>query len=173
MRLDTNQRKLAIWLPGILCIIILSWFLAIKKTITGYSELKYAETELNSIYNPEQTIRELKMQLNDINSRLNVSDSIQTDLIFKQIVDISKQTQNISIVQFPEVHYYELDDHLIETFRVELEGNYKSLLLFIYNLEKNKIAGKIISACFKVEKDFKQNKEFLRLTVYIRNFHKS
>jgi hypothetical protein len=53
-----------------------------------------------------------------------------------------------------------------------LQGGFINLLKTVYLLEHHPEIGKIVSTCYRSERNFKTNKLLLKLTIYIQNFKK-
>ncbi len=173
MKTGVQQQRLKLLLPGMALILILAWAMAIRKTWDNYTELKKTETELNGTSISDAAIMELKQQLEKIKSKQDITEgALQPEQVFKKISDLCSRTGNTRIIQIPEVHQCTLDSYQIETMKMELEGSFSNLLRFLYNLEHEPSVGKIASADFSVTRDFKQKKEYLRLTLLIQKFHK-
>ena len=174
MRTGAQQQRLKLLLPGMTLILILAWSMAIRKTLNSYTDLKKTETELNGTSISDATITALKQELKTIKSKQDAAEgALRPELVFKKIADLCSRTRNTRIIRIPEVHQYTLDGYQIETMKMELEGSFSNLLRFLYNLEHEKAVGKIASAGFSVVVDFKQKKEYLRLTLFIQKFHKN
>ncbi len=174
MRTDTYQKKFIISFAGLILILALSWNLAFRKTWNCYSELKEVNNEMNNIDISEKTVTELEKQLAEIRlTHVAIQDTLKSELVFKKISDLSVMDENVRIVQFPEVHQCSLNDYRIETTKLELEGNFINLLQFIYDLENEPSIGGISSIHFRLEKDYKQDKEFLKLDILVQNLKKN
>ncbi len=173
MKFESHQKKLALFSLSLLITLILSWSLAIKKTWNNYRDLKTISTELDNMDISDRMVRELEQQLAKTSLLQNAeADSSQSKLIFKKISDLIDLTGNIKIMQFPEVHRYMLNEYQVETMKLELEGDFFNLLRLIYRMENEHSIGEMASASFKIVKDYKQNKEYLRLIIFIQNLHK-
>ena len=172
MKISTHQKKLILTCAGIIIVLIISWSFAFKKTMVSYMDLNQLESELNDAQLSREQVLRLGTQLKTM--RLThgfAKDSVNSQLIFKRIADLSQQQKSLKIVSFPDVHCHELNKYTIETLQVELEGDYKELAKFILELENNASIGRLVSVGFKLHKDVRTKKEYLRLNVYIQNTH--
>lgn len=173
MKLNTFQKRLTVGCLGILFTLLLSWPFAFQKTWSSYAELKKMESALSNVERSQKTISHLKEQLDGMQlAHGQVADSSNVKLIFKRVSDLSEKHQGLKIVRFPEIHAHPFKKYKIETFEVELEGDYENLLKFILDLEDQRAIGQLVSASFKLQKDLRAKNEFLRLTIYIQNTQK-
>lgn len=174
MKIDTCQKKFIVSFAGLILILALSWNLTFRKTWNCYSALREVNSEMNNIDISGETVTELEKQLAEMRlSHVAIQDTLKSELVFKKISDLSVMDENVRIVQFPEVHQCLLNDYRIETMKLELEGNFTNLLQFIYDLENESSIGGISSIHFRLEKDYKQDKEFLKLDILVQNFKKN
>ncbi len=153
--------------------IVLSWTMAFRKTWRNYANLKNMQTELTQAEYSKREVSRLEEKLSAMQQSYGVlADSTDAKLIFKRISDISNNHRGLKIVSFPEIHMQALKKYEVETLQVELEGDYKKLLSFIFDLEKEVSIGKLASLNFKLHKDLRSKKEYLRLKIYIQNSQK-
>jgi len=173
MKIDTYQKKFICSAVGLLIILALSWNMAIKKTWTSLTELQEVNKEMTASDISEKTVADLEKQLSDIRlTHTATQDPLRSELIFKKISDISEMDKQVKILQFPEVHLTKLNDYQIGTMKLELEGSFQNLVQFIFELENEPSIGGIASIHFWLAKDFKLDKEYLRLDILIQNFKK-
>jgi len=173
MKLNSRQKKLIWLLSGFLLILFLSWSMSVKKTWNSYNELKEITASLDNMDISELMVRDLEQQLAQTKLiQSGETDSVSSKLIFKKITDVIDRTGKIRVIQFPEVHRYPVNNYQLETMKIELEGDFPDLLRLIYHLEKEHSIGEMASAGFKLVKDLKLNREYLRLTVFIQNLQK-
>jgi len=173
MKIDTYQKKFICTAVGLLIILLLSWNMAIRPTWTCLTELNEVNKEMTSSDISEKTVADLEKQLSDIRlTHTAAQDPLKSELIFKKISDISELGSQVKILQFPEVHLTKLNDYQIGTMKLELEGSFQNLVRFIFDLENEPSIGGIASIHFYLDKDFKLNKESLRLDILIQNFKK-
>jgi len=84
----------------------------------------------------------------------------------------AKNTRNIMVYQINEVLNYKHPDFEINTHRVILKGNFKSILNFVYLLEKDFNFAKILKVRFQyIRKDLNDEKG-LYTTILIQNYKK-
>ena len=173
MKIDTNQKKFICSAFGLLLILVLSWNLAFKKTWNTLIELRGVDNEMANSDISGKMVMELEKQLTEIRlTHKATQDSLKSELIFKKISDLSVMDRQVKIVQFPEVHLCKLNDYQIETMKLELEGNFTNLVQFIFDLENEPSIGGIASIHFRLDKDLKLDREYLRLDILIQNIKK-
>lgn len=173
MKVQSHQKKLVLLSLSLLAALLLSWNLAVKKTWNSYRDLRVIRTELGNMDSSEKMVRELELQLAKTGLPQEAkADSGESKLIFKMISDLVGRAGGVKIMQFPEVHRCSFDECRIETMKLELEGDFFNLLTLVHRMENDPRIGEMASVGFKLIRDYKQNKQYLRLTIYIQNLHK-
>ncbi len=84
----------------------------------------------------------------------------------------AKNTENITVYQINEVLNFKHPDFEINTHRVILKGDFKSILNFVYLLEKDFNFAKILKVRFQYTRKDLNDEKGLYTTLLIQNYKK-
>ncbi|HLN74520.1 MAG TPA: hypothetical protein VK205_14605 [Prolixibacteraceae bacterium] len=165
------QNKLLMMMLGSVILLFLAWNMAIKKTIVAFKNVRELNNNITSIEQKSLHKNQLLDQIGQLNNVLGIGENkIQTESIFEELVNICKAIDNVRIVNFPDIHQMEANGYKITTIFASFEGSYADLLTLVYQLERNKKIGRLVSVDFKKSKDLKKGSEFLNLTILLQNY---
>lgn len=165
------QNRLLLVVLGSIIILLLAWNGAFKKTIVAYSNVRELKNNLNSMEQNSQKKQQLQIEISQLNSVLGIGeDKMKTEAVFEELVKLCKAIENIRIINFPDIHQMEINGYRVTTIFAVFEGSYADLLMLVYQLERNKKTGRLVSIDFKKNKDIKKAKEFLGLTILLQNY---
>lgn len=166
--------KLLLWICCALILLILSYRLAITKTIEiifQYHEL--AEGIDNLTVTPDQ-VQQLTGKIQDLERVIGYSDLSNEDIrqhILNELSELSEQYQ-ISIIDIPKEIVYRLQDYEVSVNTFILGGSFHHLLNVLHALGNKPGNGKIVSAHFYLHKDFLSVEPKLLLALYLQNIKK-
>lgn len=170
----SHKHRFYLLLTGALVFLLISWKLAIKKTVVLKNQVKTIQEQLLAAENAPQKIATYTSKLQLVESKIGNSISLDKNInqaLLEKVSDYCKQN-NIKFYELPKAHTINDGPFIIETNKVVLEGNYIKLLKLLYQLETEKRYGKIISAGFESIKDLRTSRTQLYLTVYLQNIRK-
>lgn len=164
-----KQKNLALLVLGVLLFAV-SYKRSFKTTIetTSYiSELndKQAEAELSN-----QSIRRLQLEIATVN-RLLGKENISIERIQQGFLNFfARYSSGLSVQQIEEVYTYDHPDFSINTFRIDIKGNFISQLRFMNALERNFDEARLIHTHFETKKDLVSGNSELITTLLLQNY---
>jgi hypothetical protein len=169
--LDTNKKKFYFLLGGSFLFILISYKLAVSKTIDAFHQKKDLTEKILMADNAPQEIAGLKIRVEELNNILGAKSGHTNDFHI-QILNVSStysQKNNIVIKNYPEEHVFQENDYILRTNILTVEGRFLGLLRFLYFMERQNEIGKIVSSNFYMEKEKYSRKKNLFLKLYIQN----
>ncbi len=165
-----NYKKKTTYLLVIsLLILIVVYFISIKKTIDLYIENKEISQYLSSEITIEKQLSLKNEEALLKSSILNYSiDSINGGDLLLDISGSLCKKNNTILRDVPIFEDSEQNGYQIRTNKVVVEGGFINLLQLLNDYEKSKI-GRVSSASFQSYFDRLKNKNILTLTIYIQN----
>lgn len=165
------QNKLLLVVLGSIIVLLLAWNGAFKKTIVTYSNFRELTNSINSMEQNSQKKQLLLNEINQLNSVLGIGkEKMKTEAVFEELVNLCKSIENIRIINYPGIHQIEVNGYKVTTIFAVFEGNYSDLLTLVYQLERNKKTGRLVSIDLKKNKEIKRGIEFLSLTILLQNY---
>lgn len=168
----TNKQKNIGLLIGFVLILILSYQLAITKTLEQKNEYENLKQEALLFNNAPKQLSLLKQKERYYDSLLVTyqldGSSIQNNLL-AAINDYANKN-NLTVVSFLEPHMVTKNELDIKTYDFTLEGNYNSIIGLIYTLEQKTKFGEVINLHFEKKKNFRSGKEYLEARVLLSSF---
>lgn len=123
----------------------------------------------NSVFDISNLKEEIKVLDNFIGS-----DNIRPEQVQQGLLTfISDQDLKIDLVDIENIHTAKDGEFNVYTNQIELQGDYKSLLTLLYELEKNFKESKIVNTSFYTLKDYRRNRKKLYLKIIFQNYEKS
>jgi len=155
-------------------ILILIYWLGIKKTIENYLQYNKNKDQMVLVSNAPASVLQLKQELMEINSKLgnqNINEQNNTDKLIELVTNYCKDNQ-VVLMEFPQTETKLKDDLLIETNKFTISGNFVSLLKLVYLLEQKSNLGKVTSVYYKMIKNYKSKELILTAKIYLQNIKK-
>ncbi len=167
----TYKKKVLYLIAGFVLLLILSYSLSIRRTVTLSKICNKLEEQKESLQNAPSKIREIGQELNNINTLIGKDMHINMDVqsaILEKTGHFCQQHQ-LTLNNFPKTHYYKDKDYLIMTNKLVVEGEFIKILKLIYLFEQKFQLGKIISIQFDKERDRKTKRMKLYGSLFIQN----
>ena len=171
--LSTYQKRFFLLMLGILVMVVLSYHLSIKKTL-------YAAREHKELLDKKQQIANLDYDMrkwNELNKSMDTKFGgygayldFQENLLHE--VGEFCHSNKLILSEFSEPFTGVDGGYEVETINLKIQGKFHPLLKLLHHLESNFKGGKISSAEFIKEKNFKTNKEELFLKLYVQKINK-
>lgn len=161
-------------MAGIILLLLLSYNLAIKKTIVLYSDCQEMNIKLDKIGEAPKKINTLKEKIAQYDELISKGDTSGNDLrqtLLEKTGDFCA-LNNITLKEFPASVSSKKNDYLIETNTIVLEGAFAGIVKFIYLLEQKTKIGKVVSVDFTSKFDLSAKKNKLLGKIYIQNIKK-
>lgn len=168
----TSRTKNILLIVGFAFILILSYKLAISKTL----DLRH---EYMTLKNQEQLFKNTPKQLSLLMQKEQYYDSILNKYQLKggsiqnnllKTINTIADTTDLKVITFLEPHSIENNDLIIKTYQFTIEGNYNSILKLIHHLEQKTKFGEIINLHFEKKTNFKTNKQYLQAHVLLKSY---
>ena len=166
----TSKQKNIALLVGFLIVLLLSYQFALKKTLDASNEYEKLLKEKKVYANATSKISYLKQHNNYLDSILKINE-IYANVSFQQTIlnKVSKyaEVHDLKITSFNSPHVFEEGKRKLITYTLELEGSFSSLLHFV-NFFENQRLGNMVSVNFIKKKDYRRNKNYLRVKIYLQ-----
>ena len=157
---------------GFIVLLIISYKFAIANTICEYRLYSKTKKEQLLFNNIPKELAGLNQKKQFYDSILNTyqlkGSSFQNNLV--RTINLFSKEKGIKIVNFLEPHLQQKEDIQIKTYQFTLEGDFKSINQFIYQLEQHSKFGEIISIQFKKLKDFRKGRFYLQAKILLKSF---
>jgi hypothetical protein len=160
-----------LFIAGIFFTFILSYKMAINNTITLISENKHLLEHLDSVKQGSAQLDMLKLKLDKIKNSIGTTSNPNTD-IHQEILNTCSRfciDNSLLIREYPEKETVEYGSSKSEINKITIDGSFCKALQLVYNCEKNKNLGRVVSVQFEKQKDLYAQKERLYTTVYFQN----
>lgn len=168
----TNKTKNILLLTGFLLALVLSYQLAISKTIALKKEFNTLKQQDVLFENTPKQISLLKQKQTYYDSLLNKyqinGSSLQNNLL--KTVTIFADSTNLKVVSFLEPHIVHKDNLKINTYQFVLEGNFNAILKLIHKLEQDTKFGEITNLYFEKKKNFRTRRYYLQVSILLKSF---
>jgi hypothetical protein len=169
--MNSKQRNI-ILLLGFVALIWIAYFFAFSKTIKAIQQYRKLKHQDEFFTSASQNLNNLKQQVIYYNSLLSKyqisSESSYQNNLLNTLNEYSK-AHKLKIINFKDPIRFQLNHSAIqETYIFTVESDYNSIVNLIYNLEQRHKFGKIISARFEKEKNYKTQKRYLLCTVFLQ-----
>ncbi|WP_323028507.1 hypothetical protein [Gelidibacter japonicus] len=167
----TSKTKNILLLVGFIIAIILCYNLAFSKTFIVKSTYDKLLKEESFYKDAPKTLSVLKQKEHYYDSlltkyRLN-EGSIQNTLL-KTINEFAIEN-NLKVISFLKPHYFTDQDLIIKSYQFILEGDYNSIINFVYQLEQKTKFGEIINVHFDKKKNFRTGRDYLQAQVILKS----
>ncbi len=168
----TNKTKNIALLVGFLLALVLSYQLAISKTVALKKEFNLLKKQEVLFENTPKQISLLKQKQKYYDSLLikyqMAGSSLQNNLL--KTINAFADSSHIKVVSFLEPHSIVKDDLKINTYQFVLEGHYNAILKLIHKLEQDTRFGEITNLHFEKKKNFRTGKYYLQARVLLKSF---
>lgn len=168
------KKRLYYLLAGMLILVVVSYQLAIKKTIRLRGECVQLEQKIEAASDAPGNIKGIQNEITGLDKLISSGDTSNSD--FRQL--LLERTgefctaNDISLKEFPTSSQTVKDDYIVETNTIVLEGAFSPLLEYCKALEQEYKIGKVVSVEFSSKLDLTSKKNKLSLKVFIQNIKK-
>lgn len=168
----TNRTKHLLLLIGFFLTLIVSYQLAISKTVDlnrEFSLLKRQEASFGDSSKKVSLLKQKERYYNDLLSKYQLNGiSIQNNLL--KTINTFADSTHLKVISFLEPHVIIKNDLKINTYQFTLEGDFNSILKLIHFLEQSTKFGEITNLHFEKKMDFKKGVPYLQAYVLLKNF---
>jgi len=171
----TIRVRFYLFLVGILLAILLSYELAIKKTLVLSAENKAQSLQLDSVKQGAIQINQIKTKLEKLKGQIGSQTSSNVDVHQEILNTCSKfcSNNNLLVREYPDKELIEVGNSKLEINKIVLEGSFHKALQLVYQCEKDKRLGRVVSVQFDKQKDVYAQKERLLTSIYLQNMQAS
>lgn len=128
-------------------------------------ELKKAEAETS-----QTAISNLQLEISTIN-RLLGKENVSIEQVQQGFLNFfARKSRSLSVQQIEEVYTFDHPDFSINTFRIDIQGDYLPQLRFINALEREFEDARLIHTHFETRKDLVTGKNDLVATLLLQNY---
>jgi len=168
----SNKNKLIMLAVCFFIVAILVYSLAVSETISARKNLLANTDTLVSINKAPESIARINEELGKIDRFIgSMSDTAATSTQEMLLEKVSRYCSENGVIlkEFPQPLITTEKEYTIETCRIDLQGGFLKLLRFINLLEKERKAGKVVSAGFNCIKDMENKQYKLVASIYIQS----
>ncbi|HBF21464.1 MAG: hypothetical protein CMI36_05175 [Owenweeksia sp.] len=167
------QKKFYLLAGGLFLLLILSYQFSISRTVeelTTYRDYKAKNALIANLGNEMKTWSERNRKLDEQLGGEYFTQGFQESLLHE--VGSFCNRNRLKLAEFSEPFEGEDGDYRVETIVLTIEGDYKPLLKLMHHLETGFKGGRIASAEFLKEENFKSHREELFLKLYVQKIKK-
>lgn len=164
-----RQKKIAV-----LAIFLLLCVVSYKRTFSVTLDLLNLRKELTEkkydAENSGETLKHKQHELFKINNLIG-EENVPNERVqhgFLTFVDSSNTPLNV--VEVEEVYRFDHPDFVINTNEIVLTGDYRSMVEFLYDFEKNFLLARLVSVKIYIKKNREKKINELFLKVLVQNF---
>jgi hypothetical protein len=170
----TYKQKNKLLLFGAVLLLLLIYFLSIKKTMTTASACKEMENKIAEAQDMPVKVAELHKRIAYIDALLATRQdtTVKTQDLILSLVTNYNQTHGTVLKEFPKTNLAKENDFLIETNVFTAQGEFSNLLDLVYLIEQKQKIGKIASVDFLLKKDNQNHTTNLLATLFVQNIKK-
>ena len=168
-RLSYKQKN-KILLSGFALVLALAFITSFSNTFSLYLENQSLKDKLKMARDAPQQIGSFKSQLTQLQQTISYLDE-GADLRRELLNNVGNTSKQMKVLfkEFKPSTFFVSDDIYVETHEIVLEGDYKSLLKVIYEVENTLKIGKLTSVRFFKEKDRATRKMKLACSISIQS----
>lgn len=164
----TYKQKLKILPLVFLISLLLVYWIAIRDTLKIHWELNALKQQMITAGEAPKQLSALSSRLNELNRMSGKSNADQGNDPLLNFISTHSTASN-KLVNYLPLHFFQNQGYMIETRIGVFEGDYRNLLYFLFELEKNYAVGKVVSVKFETETNVKTEKRRLLMTLYIQS----
>jgi hypothetical protein len=171
--MTAKQKNRALFL-GLVILFFAAYQFSFKKTFelgASIEQLEKDRLELNNAGGKLRLLQQQNVYLDSILGSNNVSadQSFQQNLLQK--VDGLREQHKVKILSLEEPHEAKKDGAIVESYTIEVKGDFRNLMLFSSNLEKQRL-GKLSSVDFVKKMNYKTRRRELICKIILQRLSK-
>ena len=166
-----KNRLLAV---GLIILALMAYQFSFKKTLELGTSINKLELDKAQLENANGRIQYLQQQNAYLDSILQLSDmstEVSFDQILLQKLNKISEDNKVQISSYDQPHIYTLEGGTIQTYTIEVKGDFRNLMLFSSSLEKQRL-GKFSSVAFEKKKNFKTRRNQLSCKITLQRLSK-
>jgi hypothetical protein len=170
----TYKKKNLLLLLITVVVAFMIYFLAIKKTITAYTEYTESKSKMEEAANAPAMAEQLEKELIRMDSKIGNHSALQGN-VNEELLNLLTtycQSRRAVLREFPQTTFSEDGNLTVETNQFMVGGDFFTLINLVYLLEQKYNLGKIVAVNYQLKKDFKTKEMQLTATVFLQNIKK-
>ena len=167
------KRKFFLFLAGVFLLIWISVAFAFSRTSDLKRELELRRQQLSAVGNAPAKLNTINERLTELEKLIGKESEEETGTYLMEKAGTYCRVNGLFLVEIPQVMQYHNNDFTITTHTVVLQGGFKGLLGFLYEMEYNSSIGELRSAAFHSEYSLRKRKTELFGTYYIQTVSSS
>ena len=167
-----KQKNLALLILGVLLTAV-AYKRSFKTTIETRDYISELRMKQQDAVSSQQAIRLLQVEIAGVNKLLG-KENISIERVQQGFLNFfARNSSGLSVQQIEEVYTFDHPDFSINTFRIDLQGDFISQLHFIHRLEREFDEARLIHTRFEARKDLVSGKKHLISTLLLQNYVQS
>ena len=171
MNIKQKNRVLFI---GLMALLWVAYQFAFKKTFQLKETIHQLTSDKAQLDNASGRLQFLQQQNSYLDSILQSNDlsanqTFEQNLLQK--VNRLREDHKVKLLSLTEPHTYQTDGASVESYTLEVKGDFRNLMLFSNELEKQRL-GKFASVAFEKKKNYKTQREELTCRIILQRLSK-
>lgn len=167
----SSKTKTILLLSGFIIAIILCYNLAFSKTFivkSTYDELIKEESFYKDAPKTLSVLKQKERYYDSLLTKYRLNEGSIQNTLLKTINEFAVEN-NLKVISFLEPHYFTDQDLMIKSYQFILEGDYNSIINFVYQLEQKTKFGEIINVNFEKKRNFRTGRDYLQAVIILRS----
>jgi len=164
-----RQKNFALLIIGVL-LFAAAYKRSFKTTIDTLSYLSELDLKLVNAKHSQNETKEIQKEIHHINRLLGKEDVTIQQVQQGFLNFFAARSSGLIVHQMEEVYTFQHPDFIINTYRIDIKGDYLSTLKFIYQFEKNFEDARLIHTQFELIQNSESNRKELITTLLIQNY---
>ena len=141
-----------------------------KTTLDTLSYLSELDVKLATANHSQNETKQVQREINHINRLLGKEDVTIEQVQQGFLNFFASHSSGLIVHQMEEVYTFQHPDFIINTYRIDIKGDFISTLKFIYQFEKNFDDARLIHTQFELIQNSDNNRKELITTLLIQNY---
>jgi hypothetical protein len=168
----TYKQKFFGVIIGFLILFLALYKKTFSKVIESRQKLSFIEEKSELLNESNYNIFNTKNEIKNLDDIIGGDNTNPQDVQQKILNFITKKELNNNLVSIEDVHLNSNNEFLIYTNQIMLDSNYESLIKILYDIEKQFIDSRVISAKLFSKKNTRTNKTKIYLKIILQNYEK-
>jgi len=167
-----KQKNLALLVLGVLLVAV-AYKRSFKTTFETQAYIAELALKKEEAISSQQAIRQLQLEIANVNKLLG-KENVSIERVQQGFLNFfALKSSGLSVQQIEEVYTFDHPDFSINTFRIDVKGDFIQQLRFINNLEKDFDEARLIHTHFETQKDLVTGRSYLISTLLLQNYVRS
>jgi hypothetical protein len=170
----SSKQKNRVLFIGLIILFLVAYQFSFKKTFELRASVEKLTADKLQLENAGGKLRSLQQQNRYLDSILD-SNNVSADQSFRQNllqkVDELRDQHKVKIVSLEKPHEFKGNAATTESYTIEVKGDFRNLMLFSSNLEKQRL-GKLSSVDFTKKTNYKTRRKELFCRIILQRLTK-